>query len=45
VRALEPDARAALNPFARVAVRNYAGRVVGEVAALEGWIPAESAGS
>jgi L-asparaginase II len=42
LRVLEPKARAALAPHARVAVRNVAGKVVGEVAALEDWIPAES---
>jgi L-asparaginase II len=45
LRALEPAAREALRPFARVAVKNYAGRVVGDVAALDGWIPHEAAGS
>ena len=40
LRILEPDARAALEPHARVAVKNVAGRVVGEVSALEDWIPA-----
>jgi L-asparaginase II len=42
LRVLEPNARTALAPHARVAVRNVAGAVVGEVAALDGWIPAES---
>jgi L-asparaginase II len=45
LRILEPAAREALRPHARVAVKNYAGRTVGEVAALDGWIPTESAGS
>jgi L-asparaginase II len=39
LRALEPAARTALAPHARAAVRNTAGRVVGEVAALEDWLP------
>lgn len=43
LRALEPDARAALEPHVRVAVRNVAGRVVGDVAALDGWLPQEIA--
>ncbi len=44
LRALEPPVRDALGPFARSAVKNSAGRVVGEVAALDGWIPHEAAG-
>jgi L-asparaginase II len=39
IRALDPGVREAVQPHARLAVRNVAGRVVGEVAALEGWIP------
>jgi L-asparaginase II len=39
LRVLEPAARTALRPHAAVPVKNVAGRVVGEVAALEGWIP------
>ncbi|HZO94913.1 MAG TPA: asparaginase [Candidatus Baltobacteraceae bacterium] len=39
LRVLEPEARAALAPHVRVAVKNVAGKVVGEVSALEGWIP------
>jgi L-asparaginase II len=42
LRLLEPTARAALAPHARVAVRNVAGQVVGEVAALDGWLPADA---
>ncbi len=45
LRALEPEAAAALAPHARSEVRNAAGRVVGEVAALDGWIPAGSPGA
>jgi L-asparaginase II len=41
LRALEPAARKALRPHAVVPVKNVAGQVVGEVAALEGWIPSE----
>ena len=40
LRVLEPSQRAALDPFAHLPVRNVAGRVVGEVAALDGWVPA-----
>jgi L-asparaginase II len=43
LRVLEPEARAALEPHARIAVKNVAGKVVGEVAALEDWIPVETA--
>jgi len=43
LRVLEPEARAALDPHARVAVKNVAGRVVGEVVALDGWIPQPAA--
>jgi L-asparaginase II len=43
LRALEPAARAALRPHAAVPVRTVAGRVVGEVTALDGWIPAKAA--
>ena len=39
LHALEPVAREAMRAHAVVAVRNVAGRVVGEVAALDGWIP------
>ncbi|HTW85938.1 MAG TPA: asparaginase [Candidatus Sulfotelmatobacter sp.] len=41
VRVLDPAARAALASHARLAVKNVAGRVVGEVAALDGWLPEE----
>jgi L-asparaginase II len=40
LRVLEPAARAALRPHAAVPVKNVAGRVVGEISALEDWIPA-----
>ncbi len=40
LRALSPHARESLAAHARVAVKNWAGRVVGEVTPLEGWIPA-----
>lgn len=43
LRVLEPSARAALQPHARLTVRNVAGAPVGEVSVLDGWIPAESA--
>jgi len=43
LRALEPDAREALRPHASVAVKNAAGRVVGEIAALPDWLPTEAA--
>jgi L-asparaginase II len=39
LHALEPAARAALRPHAFVPVKNVAGDVVGEVAALDGWLP------
>jgi L-asparaginase II len=39
LHALEPVAREAMRAHAVVAVRNVAGRVVGEVAALDDWIP------
>jgi L-asparaginase II len=39
LRVLEPAAREALRPHAAVPVKNVAGRVVGQVAALEDWIP------
>jgi L-asparaginase II len=42
LHALEPEARKALEPHARVALKNAAGLTVGTVAALEGWIPAET---
>ncbi|HEY4441551.1 MAG TPA: asparaginase [Candidatus Elarobacter sp.] len=42
LRVLEPAAREELRPHARVMVKNYAGRTVGEVAALEGWLPEAS---
>ena len=42
LHALEPAARTALRAHAVVPVKNVAGRVVGEVAALDGWIPAEA---
>jgi L-asparaginase II len=38
---LEPGVREALRQHAVVPVKNVAGRVVGEVAALDGWIPAD----
>lgn len=41
LHALEPAAREALRPHAVVPVKNVAGRVVGEVAAFDGWIPSE----
>jgi L-asparaginase II len=40
VRVLEPEARKALRQHAVVPVRNVAGRVTGEVSALDGWLPA-----
>ncbi|HEX3549269.1 MAG TPA: asparaginase [Candidatus Elarobacter sp.] len=40
LRALEPAARSALRQHAVVPVKNVAGRVTGEVAALEGWLSA-----
>lgn len=40
LHALEPPARAALERYARSPITNAGGTVVGEVAALEGWIPA-----
>lgn len=39
LHALEPGARDALRGHAVVAVKNVAGKVVGEVAALDDWIP------
>jgi len=36
---LDPAARAALRPHARLRITNIAGRVVGDVAALPDWIP------
>jgi L-asparaginase II len=39
LRVLDPAARAALRPHAVVPVKNVAGRTVGSVAALEGWVP------
>jgi L-asparaginase II len=42
LHALEPGVREALRQHAVVPVKNVAGRVVGEVAALDGWIPAEA---
>jgi L-asparaginase II len=42
LRALEPEVREALRGHAVVPVKNVAGRVVGEVAALDGWVPAEA---
>ena len=42
LRALEPQARTALRQHAVVPVKNVAGKAVGEVAALDGWIPAEA---
>jgi L-asparaginase II len=39
LHALEPGVREALRQHAVVPVKNVAGRVVGEVAALEGWVP------
>ncbi len=38
LRVLEPTARAALRQHAVIPVKNVAGRVVGEVVALEGWL-------
>jgi L-asparaginase II len=43
LRVLEPAARVALEPHARVTLKNVAGHAVGEVAALEDWIPNETA--
>jgi L-asparaginase II len=40
LRVLEPAARAALAGHARVAIKNVGGKVVGEVASLDGWVPA-----
>lgn len=40
LRVLEPKAREALRQHAVAAVKNVAGRVVGEVAALDGWLTA-----
>jgi len=40
LHALEPGVHEALRQHAVVPVKNVAGRVVGEVAALDGWIPA-----
>lgn len=40
---LEPAAREAMRHHAVVPVKNVAGRVVGEVAALDGWVPTETA--
>ena len=42
LRAFEPGVRDALRQHAVVPVKNVAGRVVGEVAALDGWVPAEA---
>src|ERR1700736_6043053 len=39
LRVLEPGVLEALRPHAVIPVKNVAGRTVGEVAALEGWIP------
>jgi len=39
LRALEPAARTALRAHAVVPVKNVAGRVTGEIAALPGWLP------
>ena len=39
LHALEPAARETMRPHAFVPVKNVAGRVVGEVAALQGWVP------
>lgn len=39
LRVLEPGVRETLRPHAVIPVRSVAGRTVGEVAALEGWIP------
>lgn len=41
VRALEPAARAALAPHARITIPNAAGTPVGEIVALPDWLPAE----
>jgi hypothetical protein len=38
LRALEPAAREAMRAHAVVPVKNVAGRVVGEVRALDGWM-------
>jgi len=43
LHALEPGPREAMRHHAVVPVKNVAGRVVGEVAALDGWVPAETA--
>lgn len=42
LRALEPAARAELAPHARTTLLNAAGTLVGEVSALDGWLPAEA---
>jgi L-asparaginase II len=39
LRVLEPASREALRPHAAVPVKNVAGRVVGDIVALEDWIP------
>jgi L-asparaginase II len=41
LHALEPGMRNALRQHAVVPVKNVAGRVVGEVAALDGWVPVD----
>jgi L-asparaginase II len=43
LHALEPEARSALRHHAAVPVRNVAGRVVGEVSPLDGWVPGKPA--
>ena len=43
LRAFEPGVREALRQHAVVPVKNVAGHVVGEVAALEDWIPSQVA--
>ncbi len=40
LRAVEPAAREALAPHARGTLTNAAGTMVGEIAALDGWLPA-----
>ena len=41
LHALEPGVLDALRPHARATVKNFTGRAVGEVAALDGWIPSD----
>jgi L-asparaginase II len=42
LRALEPAARVELTAHARVAIPNAAGTTVGEIVALDDWLPAET---